>query len=110
MNRKHVYLILSIIGLVVPYYFFVLFLKTHVLDGKAFVQELFSTRISTFFAMDLLISSLVFIGYIRQEATRCAMRRWWLYLFALLTFGLSFALPLFLYVRESSLEARQQKR
>ena len=106
MKQKHVYLILAVIGFVGPYYFFVSFLAAHGLDGKAFVQELFGTRISTFFAVDLLLSSVVFVRYLRQEAARYSIGSWWLYLVALLTVGLSFALPLFLSVRESRLEAK----
>ena len=106
MNRRHLYLILAVIGFVGPYYFFISFLTAHGLDGKAFVQQLFGTQISTFFAVDLLVSCVVFVRYLRQEATRYSIGRWWLYLVALLTVGLSFALPLFLYVREPRLEAR----
>ena len=105
MKRKHLYLILAVIGFVGPYYFFVSFLTAHGLDAKAFVQQLFGTQISTFFAVDLLLSSVVFVGYLRQEANRYCIARWWIYLVALLTVGLSFALPLFLYVRASHLEA-----
>ena len=105
MSKSHLYLVLAVIGFVGPYYFFISFLTAHGLDGKAFVEQLFGTQISSFFAVDLLLSSVVFIRYLRQETTRYAMRGWWLYLIALLTVGLSFALPLFLYVRESHREA-----
>ena len=105
MNRKRVYLILAVVGFVGPYYFFVSFLTAHGPDGRAFVQQLFGTPVSAFFAADLLLSSVVFVRYLRQEAARHSIGRWWLYLLALLTVGLSFALPLFLYVRESHLEA-----
>jgi len=106
MKAKHLYLILAVIGFVGPYYFFIAFLKAHGLDGKAFIHELFGTPISTFFAVDLLLSSVVFVRYLRQEASRYRISRWWLYLVALLTVGLSFALPLFLYVRETHIEVR----
>jgi hypothetical protein len=54
----------------------------------------------------LLVSCVVFVRYLRQEAVRYSIGRWWLYLLALFVVGLSFALPLFLYVRESHVEAR----
>ena len=104
MNQKRLYLILALIGFIAPYYFFISFLMAHGLDGKTFLQQLFGTRISTFFAVDLLLSSVVFVRFLRQEARRYAIARWWLYLLALLTVGLSFALPLFLYARASQLE------
>ena len=106
MSKRHLYLVLAVIGFVAPYYFFISFLTAHGLNGKAFVQQLFGTQISTFFAVDLLLSSLVFIRYLRQETTRYAIGGSWLFVIALLTVGLSFALPLFLYVRESHREAR----
>lgn len=104
MKLKHLYLILSVIGFVGPYYFFIAFLMTHGLDGRAFLQQLFGTQISTFFAVDLIISSLIFVVYLRQESIRYSITFWWLYLIPLLTVGLSFALPLFLYFRERHLE------
>ncbi|PYS92998.1 MAG: hypothetical protein DMF64_07005 [Acidobacteria bacterium] len=108
MNQKRLYLILAVIGFIVPYYFFISFLVAHGLDGKIFLQQLFGTRIATFFAVDLLLSCVVFVCFLRQEASRYAIARWWLYVVALVTVGLSFALPLFLYVRASHLETRAQ--
>jgi uncharacterized protein DUF2834 len=104
MKRKNLYLVLAIVGFLVPYYFFVSFLRTYGLDGRVFVRELFDTSISTFFAADLIISCLVFLVYLRQETKRNSMRYSWIYVIALLTVGLSFALPLFLYARETHLE------
>ena len=105
MNPKYVYLALAVIGFVVPYYFFLAFVRVHGLNGELFLQELFGTRISCFFAADLLISCLVFVRYLRREATRFGIDKIWIYLLALVTVGLSLALPLFLYVRESRIEA-----
>lgn len=70
MGRKHVYLILAVIGFVGPYIFFISFLIVHGLNGKAFIQQLFGTPISTFFAIDLLLSSVGFVRYLLQEASR----------------------------------------
>lgn len=103
MRLKHFYLVLAVIGILFPYYFLISFFMAHGLDGKAFLQQLFGTQISTFFAVDLLLSSLVFVIYLRHEARRYSIKHSWLYLIALLTVGLSFALPLFLYVREDCL-------
>jgi hypothetical protein len=101
MTARHLYLLLALAGLVVPYYFLIAFLVAHGADGAALLRQLFGTPISTMFAMDLLISSVVFIRFLRQESVRYAIANSWLYVVALLTVGLSFALPLFLFVRES---------
>lgn len=104
MSRKRSYLFLAVIGFIGPYYFFISFLMAHGLDAGLFIQQLFGTRISALFAVDLLLSCVVFVRYLGQEAARCSMKHEWIYLIALLTVGLSFALPLFLYVRESHLK------
>src|SRR5215510_9741710 len=105
MNRRLLYLILAVIGFVVPYYFFISFLTAYGLDGKAFVEQLFGAEVSAFFAVDLLLSCVVFVVYLRREAARYSIERWWVYLAALFVVGLSFALPLFLWARESRLES-----
>lgn len=106
MNRKHIYGFLAVLGFIGPYYFLISFLAAHGFDPRIFVQQLFGTRISAFFAVDLLLSSVVFVLCLGQEAARYSMKRQWIYLLALLTVGLSFALPLFLCARESHLETR----
>jgi hypothetical protein len=104
------YLFLALVGLVLPYYFFLSFVADSGLDLAAFVKQLFGTKISTFFAVDLLISSVVFLVYVRDEARRFGMCRWWPYIAATLLVGLSFAFPLFLYVRERSMETSRANR
>ncbi len=99
--RKNVYLIMAIVGFALPYYYFVSFVAANGLHFRVFLQQLFATPISSFFAVDLLISCVVFVFYLRREAARYNIGKRWLYIAALLTVGLSCALPLFLYVRES---------
>jgi hypothetical protein len=98
--RKQIYLFLTVIGLIVPYYFLISFLATHGLDARLFVKQLFGTPISAFFAVDLLLSGIVFVLYFRQETRRHSIKHAWVCLVALFTVGLSCALPLFLYLRE----------
>ena|SRR5215813_2909935 len=109
MTRKHIYLFLAIAGFAAPYYFFISFLLTHGLDARLFLRQLFGTPISTFFAVDLLLSCVVFARFAGQEAARHSMKHQWVYLLALCTVGLSFALPLFLWAREGCFETRAAK-
>ena len=105
MTRKNIYLFLAIIGFLVPYYFLISFLLAHGVDARLFLRQLFGTPISSFFAVDLLLSCVVFVSFMIQEATRHSMKHRWVYLLALCSVGLSFALPLFLWARESHLES-----
>lgn len=76
----------------------------HGMNLPLFVRELFANRISAFLGMDVLVSALVLILFMRIESARQNIRRRWLPVLALLTVGVSLGLPLFLYLRESRLE------
>ena len=106
MNRKNLYLVLSIIGLVAPYYFLFKFLGAYGFDIPLLLQQLFANDISTFFAVDLIISIIVFWIFMVDETKKLQMKNWWVYILASLTVGLSFALPIFLYFRERKLEGK----
>ena len=105
MRLKHVYLGLCILGTLLPYSQFVPFLYEHGLDGRLLVQQLFANRISAFFGLDVLVSSVVLCIFVRVEGRRMTLRHLWWPLLGLLTVGVSLGLPLFLYLRESQLEA-----
>ena len=102
---KRLYLLLTAAGLVLPYYFFISFLLEHGLDLPLLIEQLFANDISTFFAVDLLITAVVFLSFSFREARRHQMRFWWAYLVATLAVGPSFSFPLFLFFRQSRLES-----
>jgi len=96
---KRLYLVLAGLGLIGPYYFLVQFLAAHGLNFPLLVEQLFANSISTFFAVDLLITAIVFWVWSYREAQNQGLKRWWLVVAATLTIGPSFALPMFLYMR-----------
>jgi hypothetical protein len=102
---RKLYLLLAIVGLVLPYYFFMSFLIVNGLDLQLFFSQLFANNISTFFVVDLVITAIVFWVFLYQEAQRWQIGNWWVYIVATLAIGPSFALPLFLYFREKRVEA-----
>jgi hypothetical protein len=93
-----------VLGTVLPYSQLVPFLREHGLDLRLFAEQLFANRIGAFFGMDVIVSALVLCVLVRVEGRRARMRHAWLPLAALLTAGVSLALPLFLYQRERSLD------
>jgi Terpene cyclase DEP1 len=103
--KKNIYLVLVLLGLLIPYYFLFKFLGSNGLNISLLVQQLFANNISTFFAVDLVISIIVFWIYMFAEVNKLQMKNSWLYLLASLIVGLSFALPLFLYFRERQLQS-----
>jgi len=97
---RNLYLVLAIIGAVLPYSQFVPWLIVHGLDLRLMIAELFSTRLGAFFGLDVLVSAVVLIGFIRREGARLRMRFLWIPITATCLIGVSCGLPLFLYLRE----------
>ena len=104
MSRKHLYLALCIVGTVVPYTSFVPWVMDHGFDISRLVEELFANRISAFFGLDVIVSSIVLWAFVAFEGQRAGVRYRWAPIVASLVVGVSSGLPLFLFLRESALE------
>jgi len=104
MKPKTIYLALCFVGTLLPYWQFVPWVLQHGMSLPLFVHELFANRISAFFGMDVVVSAVALIVFIRLENDRLKVPRRWLPVLAVLTVGVSLALPLFLYMRELRLE------
>jgi hypothetical protein len=101
--KKNVYLILCVLGVVLPYWQFLPWVAANGLNPRLFFQQLFANRIGAFFGMDVLVSALAVLVFVRFENSRLRIPGRWLPLIAVLTVGVSLALPLFLYLRELAL-------
>jgi hypothetical protein len=106
MRLRHVYLVLCVLGIVLPYWEFVPWLASHGLDLRLFISELFSTRIGAFFGFDVIVSALVLLVFIAVERRRLAIRTWWIAVLGILVVGVSLGFPLFLYLRQVKLETQ----
>jgi hypothetical protein len=94
---KNLYLALCIPGAALPLWQFVPWVRVHGLDARLFVAELFANRISSFFAMDVIVSAAVVIVFALSEKQ---LRHRWAPIAATLLVGGSLGLPLLLYLRE----------
>ncbi len=101
MKPKTVYLALSIAGVALPYSQFLPWLSEHGLNLPLLIHELFANRISLFFGIDVFVSALALIAFIFLDARPLRIGRAWIPLLALFVVGVSLALPLFLYLRET---------
>ena len=104
MKLKTIYLVLCVLGVVLPYWQFVPWVLANGLNMPLFFRQLFANRIGGFFAMDVLVSAVALLVFTRREVSRLGVRRRWLPLIAVLTVGVALGLPLFLYLRERTLE------
>ena len=104
MKLKTLYLWLCVAGTALPYWPFVSFLREHGPNARLFAEQLFANRISAFFALDVLVSSVVLWVLVAVEGRRARMKHLWAPVAANLAVGVSLGLPLFLLMRETTLE------
>jgi Terpene cyclase DEP1 len=104
MKPKHLYLVLCLTGTVLPYWWFVPFIREHGFDLPELFRQLFATPVAGFFGLDVIVSSVVLWVLVTVEGRRAGVRHLWAPVAANLTVGVSLGLPLFLYMREGKLE------
>lgn len=104
MRLRHVYLLLCVIGTVLPSWKLLPWVMDHGLNLPLLCQELFATRIGAFFGLDVIVSAIVLFVFIFSEARRIAVPMLWLPVIATLLVGVSLGLPLFLFLRQRQLD------
>src|SRR5215468_800963 len=104
MKPRYVYLILCMLGIVLPYLQLVPWLLEHGLDATLFFRELLASRVSAFFGIDVIVSAIVLLCFIQSEGKRLRVRLLWLPIIGTLLVGVSFGLPLFLFQRQLTLD------
>ena len=109
LTSKMRYLVLCVLGVALPYWQFVPWVAEHGLNLRLFVQQLFANRIGGFFGMDVLVSAFALMAFVGKESARTKIPKPWLPLVAVLTVGVSLALPLFLYMRERMLDQERTR-
>ena len=97
---RRLYLLLAVLGAVLPYAQFIPWLAAHGLNVRLLFAELFAGHVSAFFGLDVIVSALVLLVFILREGTQRKIRMLWLPVAATCLIGVSCGLPLFLYLRE----------
>ncbi len=78
MKLKTVYLILCFLGVALTYCQFVPWVVQNGLNMSLFVHQLFANRISAFFGMDVFVSALALVVFMREESSRLSIGARWL--------------------------------
>ena len=97
---KKLYLLLSVIGTIVPFAIFIPWVLNHGLDLSLFVREWLATPIAQFFAAYFLITWLVWLVFIYADQRKKKTNLWWIPFIGNFCIGLSFSVPFYLYLRE----------
>ena len=100
---RRLYLSLAIMGAVLPYSQFLPWLTQHGPNVPLLFRELFSSHVGAFVGLDVLVSAVALVTFIRREGTERNLHRLWLPITATCLIGVSCGLPLFLYLRERQL-------
>jgi hypothetical protein len=97
---KTLYLVVAIVGAVLPYAFFVQHFSSEGVGITAFVAALFASPAAGGFTTDLLFTSLVFWIFMFHQRSRKKGPRPILFIVLNSLIGLSCAFPAYLYARE----------
>ena len=92
-------MVCCVAGIVIPYWFVLPFFLIHGANFGLFFDEIFATRISSFFAADLIVASVIFLVWSLRDSRERGISGWWVVLLSNLVVGLSLALPLYLLKR-----------
>ena len=103
-SKQWLFLSLAVLGTIVPLAAFAPFVLVNGLSPKPFVEALWQTPVSRFFALDVLISALTLFLLVHLEGRRLRMANLWVYVVCTLLVGVSLGLPLFLFFRELKLK------
>ena len=107
--KQLLYLAISLLGLLIPWYFNLQFMEetgTTLLSFSIadFVRAGFSNPAAACLSADLVIGASAASVFIVLEGRRLAMKHWWVYLVLTNLVAFAFAFPLFLFVRERQLD------
>ena len=102
MTLKNVYLVLCVVGTLLPLGAFSPWLLENGLNVSLFIDQMFANRVAAAFSIDVLVSTVVLWVYVLTEGPRLRVPHVWAPLLANIVAGVSSGFPLFLYLREKA--------
>jgi len=97
---KNLYLVLAIVGAIVPYVFYFQFIQTEGMNFPLFISSIFANNPARGFTADVLMATGVFWVFIFHRASQSKGPKPALFFVLSWTIGLSCALPAYLYANE----------
>ena len=101
---KKLYLLLAIIGFFLPLWHFISWLLEFGVDVPLMFHMIAEDKLSLFAWLDVIVSAVVLVVFVLYEGRKQSIPRLWVPITATLCVGVSFGLPLFLFLRERHLE------
>ncbi|MDT8358200.1 MAG: DUF2834 domain-containing protein [Methanomicrobiaceae archaeon] len=100
MSLKSAYAVLSILGLVLPYYFFIGFLMENGPNLALLAEQVFATWITTCFTVNVIVAVIVILFFIDTDGAKHDVPYRWVPALGTIAAGPAFGLPCYLYLRE----------
>ena len=100
---KTVYLLLTILGIVLPYGALVPWLLTNGVDVELLVEHATANPISVLAWLDVIIAAIALLAFIISDSRVNKVKGALYAIIGTLTVGVSFGLPLYLYLRQRQL-------
>lgn len=108
MTLKRIYILMCILGTVLPMSILLSWIAEHGLDLLLLFEHIIKPKMGAFAWADVLVSAIVLIIFIMVEGNRIKMQKLWLPILATFCVGVSLGLPLFLLMRENHLTQPNQ--
>lgn len=101
------YLVLTLLGILLPYGALVPWVITNGLDIRLLLTEAMANPISIMAWLDVLVGAIALIGFILVDGQRNKVKYRFLAVLGTLSVGVSFGLPMYLYLKEKqSIESK----
>jgi len=105
MKLKHLYLLLSIIGICYTWYYNIQWFQT--VEDPSFSNFMNDAQLNfagKSFGADLTVVVFTFFAFMIPESLRLKIKYWWVLILFTFLIAIAFTFPLFLYIRENALE------
>lgn len=102
MKIKNIYLVLCLLGIIIPYASFVPWVVENGLNVPLLVNQIASSHVASFGWLDIIVSAVALFVFIYRDSQKRKVQYWWFAIIGTLTVGVSLGLPLYLYLREIS--------
>jgi len=96
MRIRSFLMLMCVVGVFVPYGALLPFVLEHGFDLPLLAQQMFASRVSAFFSLDVIISAIVLVVFIIGEIRWKPVRLAWVAVAGTLLLGVSFGLPFWL--------------
>jgi hypothetical protein len=104
------YLVLAIIGALIPYAAFVPWLLQNGVDIPQFYIEAIANPISIFAWLDVMVAAITLLVFIAHDGQKNQVKWRFIAIVGTLSVGVSCGLPLYLYLRERQRGAEQVRK